>query len=89
MIFTGNTNTFDVSIIQHVMKITLEVADQKADFFLELLKSFQDFVRVEKQEDFSTPDWHLAELEKRLSAYKQNPQQTEAWEDVEKELERL
>jgi hypothetical protein len=71
------------------MKITLDIADQKADFFLELLKSFQDFVQVEKQEDFSVPDWHLTELEKRFSHYKQDGQKVEEWKDVEKELEQL
>jgi hypothetical protein len=71
------------------MKITLDIADQKADFFLELLHSFKDFVKVEKQEDFSTPDWHVTELEKRVLTYKQNTQQAEEWKDIEKELERL
>jgi hypothetical protein len=53
------------------------------------MKALNIKFEVSEQKTLLTPEWHLAEVEKRLSAYKQNPQQTETWEDIEKELERL
>ena len=43
------------------MRVTLEIDDKKASFFLELLKSFRDFVRIE-QSQIKSSDTNLNPL---------------------------
>jgi hypothetical protein len=44
------------------MKITVEVADQKVDFFMELLKHFENFVSIESVDNLSPSDSNEALL---------------------------
>jgi hypothetical protein len=70
------------------MKLTINIADEKAAFFLELLKSFDDFVTVEKPiEANSISDAHKSILDERLAAYDKAPDAVLDWETVKKEIE--
>jgi len=68
------------------MKITLEIKDNKADFFMELLGNL-DFVQVETDDNFVLTDTHKKILDERLLEYeneKDNP--PIEWDDIEREL---
>lgn len=72
------------------MKLTIEIADEKAAFFLKLLKSFDDFVKVEKTaetEPTNISDAHKTILDNRLAAYEKAPDAVLDWTTVKKEIE--
>ena len=69
------------------MKITLDIKDSKAAFFLELLQSFEEFITIEKAEEMVLSKAHKDLLDSRLKKYQQNPKDLLDWEDVQKELE--
>lgn len=72
------------------MKITIDIKDSKANFFLELLHSFRDFVSVEykQNEETELSPAHKKILDERLESYKQNPDNVIPWKEVLKELKK-
>ncbi len=68
------------------MKITLSIQESKLAFFLELLQNF-DFVQVNPLENPEISEEHLAILEERVAAYKAEPDNLLAWEDVKASIE--
>ena len=71
------------------MRITLEINNAKAAFFLELLQSLSDFVTVEEAIGYETAELseeHIAILEERLAAYEQAPDSAVDWEDFQKQI---
>lgn len=68
------------------MKITIDLPDDKAIFFLELVKNL-NFSVVDNQLELDIPDFHKSILEERIEAYKRNPDDLLDWEDVKKGLE--
>ena len=67
------------------MKLTIRIKDHKVAFFLELLRSFEDFIIVEKAEETQEAplsDEHKAILDERLASYKRDPQSLLDWEQV-------
>ena len=72
------------------MKLTINIKDSKVDFFLELLRSFEDFVTVEEagpNGDAELSEEHKALLDARLARYKDHPEELLDWEEVRSELE--
>ena len=70
------------------MKITINIKDSKAAFFLELLQNFEEFVTIEKAEEVKLSKAHKKLLDKRLANYQKNPKDLLNWETVKKELEK-
>ncbi len=71
------------------MKITINIKDGKAAFFLELLQSF-DFIAIEKTEpgeNDSLSDAHKKLLDERLANYKTDPDNLLDWDEVKKDIE--
>jgi hypothetical protein len=72
------------------MKLTIRIKDSKVAFFLELLRSFEDFITVEKVEetqDTTLSEEHKVILDERLTSYKSDPKSLLDWEQVHTELE--
>lgn len=60
------------------MKLTINIKEEKALFFLELLKSFEDFVTVEPQSsDLGENERTI--LDERLLEYAQHPENVIEW----------
>lgn len=69
------------------MQLTLQINEQKVDFFLELIRSF-DFVSVVLDEsDTALSEEHKSILDKRLASYSANPEQLIPWATVKKSIE--
>lgn len=68
------------------MKITLNIPDDKAIFFLDLVKNL-NFSIVDDQLELDIPDFHKKILDERIKAYKQNPDDLLDWDNVKKELD--
>ncbi len=68
------------------MKITLNIPDDKAIFFLDLVKNL-NFSIVDDQLELDIPDFHKQILDERIKPYKQNPDDLLDWEQVKKELD--
>jgi len=70
------------------MKITLDIPDNKYQFFLELVKNLT-FVKVD-DDDEAIPEWQMIEVNTRLENHKNNPDQAmdfdAAMDDIEKDL---
>lgn len=68
------------------MKVTLDIPDNKYQFFMELVGSLK-FVKVE---DETIPQWQMDEVDKRLADFKNDPAQAidfdTAMNDIEKDL---
>ena len=69
------------------MKITIDIKDSKAAFFLELLQSFEEFITIEKAEEVVLSKAHKKLLDSRLAKYKKNPKDLLDWDAVQNELE--
>lgn len=54
------------------MKITLDIKDSKAAFFLELLQNFEEFITIEKAEDVVLSKAHKKLLDSRLAKKKKS-----------------
>lgn len=68
------------------MKITLNIEEDRLDFFLELIRNFE-FVEVDISENSPFLKEHLLILEERLAAYELHPDNLISWEDVKKSIE--
>jgi len=69
------------------MKITLDIKDSKAAFFLELLQNFEDFITIENAEEVVLSKAHKKLIDNRLAKYKKNPNDLLDWDKVQNELE--
>lgn len=67
------------------MKITLNIDEDRLDFFLELIRNFE-FVDVDISENPAFLKEHLLILEERLAAYESQPDNLISWEDVKLNL---
>ena len=68
-------------------QFSIEVQENKAMFFLELMKSL-DFVKIkDKKEPFILTTIQKAELDKRYKEYQENPESHRSWDIVSKEIE--
>ena len=68
------------------MKITLEIPNAHAEFFMQLLQSLNLDIKVEETEEI--PEWHQTILEKRLAKYSNGDKsQFIQWEDIKKQVE--
>lgn len=68
------------------MRITLEVKNTKAAFFLELLQTMSDFVMIENTagyEEVALTDEHITILEERLAAYERAPESLVDWDEFQ------
>lgn len=68
------------------MKLTINIKDHKAAFFIELLKSL-DFVSIEEAQELNanilTPEEKQL-LNQRIEAYKANPDNAMDWDHFKK-----
>lgn len=70
------------------MKLILDIKEHKIGFFLELLSTFKDFVRVESASaEFSSEEKSL--IDSRLAAYEANPNQLVSWKELVESVENL
>lgn len=70
------------------MKILLEVNDNKAGFFMELIKSLS-FVKIKDKEDiFELSFAQKAELDKIYSEYISTPENFIDWDVASKDIEK-
>lgn len=69
------------------MKLTIQVNEQKADFFLELIRSFDFITVITDDTNAELSEAHKAILAKRLAVYQDNPERLIPWEDVQKSIE--
>ena len=68
------------------MKITLDIPNAHAAFFMQLLKSLNLDIKVEETEDI--PEWHKPILEERLAQYSNGDKsQFVKWDDLKKQIE--
>ncbi len=68
------------------MKITLEVPNIHAAFFMQLLESLNLGIKLAEKEDI--PEWHVPILEERLARYSNGDKsQFLKWEDIQKKIE--
>lgn len=70
------------------MKVTINIKDHKAAFFLELLKSF-DFVSIENAQELNTNMLTPEEkqlLDQRIASFKANPDDAMDWDDFKKQM---
>jgi len=68
------------------MVLSVEIQDNKFNFFIELMKSLT-FVKVDENQLNAIPEFHKNIVGKRLNNYLQNPNDTKEWDEVKKELE--
>ena len=70
------------------MKLTINIKDHKAAFFVELIKSL-DFVSIENAQDLEgivlTPE-EKDILDQRLASYKTDPDNLIDWDNIKNEL---
>ena len=69
------------------MKLTIDINEQKVDFFLELIRSFDFITVVADDTNGELSEAHKAILSKRLAIYQENPERLIPWEDVQKSIE--
>ena len=70
------------------MKLTLDIPNNQADFFLQLIRNLNFDITIEKKEtDMSIPEWHQAILEERLAKYETDTSGFIKWEDLKKDIE--
>lgn len=67
------------------MKLTIDIQEHKLAFFLELLKSFEDFVTVETESE-ELSDKHKAILDQRLNHYSKHPEDVVDWQVLKAQL---
>jgi Putative addiction module component len=67
------------------MRLTLNINDQKAMFFLELLRTF-DFVSIETEASDELSSAHKALLDKRLLKYNTQEEASISWEEVQTKM---
>ena len=63
------------------MKITLNMEEERLDFFLELIRNFE-FAQIDITKNSTLLKEHLLLLEERLAAYELHPDNLISWEDV-------
>jgi hypothetical protein len=69
------------------MKITLNIPDDKAIFFLDLIKNL-NFTIVENQYELDISESHKKILDERMAEYKRNPDNLMDWDQVKRELDK-
>jgi hypothetical protein len=69
------------------MKITLDIKEDKLNFFLELIRNFE-FVKVDKSETTLLTQAHLDLLEERLNTYELQPDNVISWEQIRASIEK-
>jgi hypothetical protein len=71
------------------MKLTLDIPNNQVDFFLQLIRSLNFDIKIEKKEtEMDIPEWHTAILEERLSLYETNTSGFVKWDDLKKDIEK-
>lgn len=68
---------------------TVYVPENKVPFFKELINSLRFKVKEGKSEVIELSEAHKAILSERLENYKNNPENFQDWEDVQKDIEKI
>ncbi len=68
---------------------TVYVPENKVSFFKELINSLRFKVKEGKSEVIELSEAHKAVLSERLENYKNNPENFQDWEDVQKDIEKI
>ena len=73
-----------------MIDLSVKIPENKLYFFLELMKSL-NFVDINNENNdynlVDIPEFHKKIIDQRLKKYYENPQDTEDWEDVKREIE--
>ncbi len=70
------------------MKLTLDIPNNQADFFLQLIRNLNFDITIEKKEtETSIPEWHQAILEERLAKYETDTSGFIKWEELKQSIE--
>ena len=67
------------------MKITVNIEEDKLDFFLELMNHL-DFVKIESVQGIELSDEQKDILDRRLKYLENNPDDVVDWKDFKKEM---
>jgi organic radical activating enzyme len=68
------------------MKITLNIPNTHAEFFIKLIENLNFDIKIEEQEDI--PEWHKTVLEERLNKYSNGDKtQFKNWDAIKEQLE--
>lgn len=62
-----------------------DIAEMSVQDRIQLVEDIWDSI-AELPDSVEIPDWHKAELEKRLAAYHADPTQGSPWQDVRKRI---
>jgi hypothetical protein len=69
------------------MKLILDIPNNQADFFMQLIRSLNFDMRIEKEEtdtDTDIPKWHKAILDERMDKLRTPDTAFYSWKDVKK-----
>ena len=65
---------------------TITIADDKVDFFKELIKNLPFVSDFREKSDYEIPEEHKTIVKERINKYKNSPQNYQEWDDIEKRL---
>jgi Putative addiction module component len=72
--------------VKKAMKITLNIPNIHADFFMQLIKSLNLDIKIEEKDDI--PEWHKSILEDRFAQYSNGDKSKfMKWDDIKKGIE--
>jgi hypothetical protein len=70
------------------MKLLLDIPNSQADFFIQLIRSLNFDIHIEKKEsDTDIPEWHQSIVEERLMKYETDTSSFIKWDDLKKNIE--
>ncbi len=85
---SNSENLFKFVLKNDYMKLILDIPNNQAEFFLELIKSLNFEIKIDKKEsEIDIPEWHEPILEERLAKYETDTSGFVKWEDLKKSIE--
>ncbi len=67
-------------------QFTKTVADDKVDFFVELMESITFVKEVKEEKGFEVPEEHKTLVRERIAKYKNSPDSYLEWDEIEEKL---
>jgi hypothetical protein len=67
-------------------QFTITVADDKVDFFVELMESNTFVKEVKEEKGFEVPEEHKTIVRERIAKYKNSPDSYLEWDEIEENL---
>ncbi len=67
-------------------QFTITVADDKVDFFVELMKRITFVKEIKEEKGFEVPEEHKSLVRERIAKYKNSPDSYLDWDEIEEKL---